>query len=55
MQMHWLFLAVAILSEVCGSSMLKLSDGFSKLWPSVGVVVSFSVCFWALSIALKTM
>ena len=55
MQMHWLFLTVAILSEVCGSSMLKLSDGFSKLWPSVGVVVSFSVCFWAFSIALKTM
>lgn len=55
MQMHWLFLTVAILSEVCGSSMLKLSGGFSKLWPSIGVVVSFSVCFWALSMTLKTM
>ena len=55
MQRHWLFLTVAILSEVCGSSMLKLSGGFSKLWPSIGVVVSFSVCFWALSMTLKTM
>ncbi|WP_082890701.1 DMT family transporter [Eikenella longinqua] len=55
MQMHWVFLAVAILGEVCGSAMLKLSDGFSKLMPSIGVVVSFSVCFWALSMALKTM
>ena len=50
MQMHWLFLTVAILSEVCGSSMLKLSGGFSKLWPSIGVIVSFFVGFFVFAL-----
>lgn len=53
--MHWLFLAVAIVCEVFGSSMLKLSDGFSKPLPTLGVAVGFGLCFWALSLSLKTL
>lgn len=55
MQMHWVFSAVAIVSEVFASSMLKLSDGFSKPIPTVGVAVGFIVSFYFLSLALKTM
>ena len=55
MQVHWLFLAVAILSEVFASSMLKLSEGFSKPLPTVGVAVGFIVSFYCLSLALKTL
>ncbi|MDH3000977.1 transporter [Chelonobacter oris] len=51
--MHGLFLALAIVSEVFGSSMLKLSDGFSRLWPSVGVVIGFGLAFYFLALALK--
>lgn len=55
MQLHWLFLALAIVSEVFASSMLKLSDGFTKILPTVGVAVGFIVSFYFLSLALKTM
>jgi Membrane transporters of cations and cationic drugs len=48
----WL-LAVAIVSEVFGSSMLKLSDGFKKLPPSVGVAAGYVAAFYLLSLALK--
>ena len=46
MQVHWLFLAGAVLSEVFASSMLKLSEGFSKPLPTVGVAVGFIVSFY---------
>lgn len=39
--MHWLFLALTIVGGVFGSSMLKINSGFSKLLPSVGVVIGF--------------
>jgi small multidrug resistance pump len=55
MQVHWLFLAGAVLSEVFASSMLKLSEGFSKPLPTVGVAVGFIVSFYCLSLALKTL
>lgn len=55
MQLHWLFLALAIISEVFASSMLKLSDGFSKILPTIGVAVGFIVSFYFLSLALKTL
>lgn len=55
MQMHWVFLAVAIVSEVFASSMLKLSEGFSKPLPTAGVAVGFIVSFYFLSLTLKTM
>ncbi|WP_109078836.1 DMT family transporter [Aggregatibacter kilianii] len=51
--MHWLFLSLSIISEVFGSSMLKMSNGFSKLLPSLGVIVGFGCAFYFLSLALK--
>lgn len=53
--MHWLFLFLAIVSEVFGSTMLKISYGFTKLWPSLGVVVGFGLAFYFLSLTLKIM
>lgn len=49
-----LFLMIAVLSEVFGSTMLKLSNGFTNFIPSIGVIVGFSLAFLALSYALKT-
>lgn len=51
--MHWLFLALAIVSEVFGSSMLKMSNGFTKLWPTIGMGLGFALSFYALSLALR--
>jgi small multidrug resistance pump len=57
--MSRLFLAVAILFEIIGTTALKLSDGFTRLGPASVVVVcylsSFVVLSWALrGIALST-
>ncbi|RPD83572.1 QacE family quaternary ammonium compound efflux SMR transporter [Neisseria weixii] len=52
--MHWLFLGLAISCEVFGSTMLKLSHGFSKPLPSAGVVFGFGLAFYFLSLTLKT-
>ncbi|MBK3495242.1 multidrug efflux SMR transporter [Viridibacillus sp. YIM B01967] len=50
----YVILAVAIISEVIGSSMLKVSNGFKKLFPSVGVVIGMGIAFYCLSLSLKT-
>ncbi|MEY2634353.1 MAG: hypothetical protein RIS75_293 [Actinomycetota bacterium] len=51
--MAWVFLGIAIVAEVAGTLLLKASDGFSKLWPSVGVVIGYATAFTLLSFALK--
>lgn len=51
---NWLFLAIAILGEVVATSALKSSEGFTKLVPSVVVVVGYGIAFYLLSLALNT-
>jgi small multidrug resistance pump len=50
--MPWLFLAGAIVSEVVATTFLKLSEGFTKLVPSIIVVVGYVAAFAMLSQAL---
>jgi small multidrug resistance pump len=49
----WLFLALAIASEVIATSALKAADGFSRAAPSVVVVVGYVAAFYFLSLALR--
>lgn len=51
----YLYLFIAIAGEVIGTSALKASYGMSKLWPSLIVIIGYSVTFWSLSISLKTL
>ncbi|WP_269620504.1 DMT family transporter [Zhongshania sp. BJYM1] len=51
----YLYLAVAIVSEVIATSALKASDGFSKFIPSVVVVIGYGIAFYCLSVVLRTM
>lgn len=51
--MHWVYLALAILFEVFGTTSMKLSEGFTKLLPSLGVVVFYGISFTLLGLALK--
>ncbi|EEY04505.1 SMR family transporter [Brucella neotomae] len=48
------FLAIAIFSEVIGTLSLKASEGFSRLGPSIVVVVAYGLAFYFLSLTLKT-
>ncbi len=50
----WLQLLLAIVAEVVATSALKASNGFTRLWPAVIVVVGYSVSFYCLSLVLKT-
>lgn len=52
--MPYLFLFVAIVAEVIGTTFLKLSDGFTRPWPSVVTVAGYGVAFYFLSLTLKT-
>ena len=45
----------AVLSEVTATTALKFSEGFTKLVPSVIVVVGYGLSFYLLSLALKVM
>ena len=50
---NWLFLFVAIVSEVIATSALKSSEGFSRFWPSVIVVVGYGIAFYCLALTLR--
>ena len=51
--MRWIFLGIAILSEVTATTALKYSDGFKNIIPSIVVVLGYGVCFYFLSLAIK--
>lgn len=51
---QWTYLAIAIVSEVAATSALKASEGLSKLWPSVVVIVGYGISFYFLSLTLKS-
>ncbi|QIL89601.1 QacE family quaternary ammonium compound efflux SMR transporter [Microbulbifer sp. SH-1] len=49
----WLFLGVAIVSEVIATSSLKASSGFTKFWPSMLVILGYALSLYFLSLTLK--
>lgn len=49
----YLALSIAIISEIIGTTMLKMSEGFTQLIPSIGVVIGFIIAFYSLSISLR--
>lgn len=52
--MKYLFLTLAIIFEVVGSSFINASEGFTKWFPTTIVAVAYFICFYFLSLALKT-
>lgn len=53
--MHYLWLSLAIVSEVIATSALNASQGMTKTGPTVLTFVGYSVAFYMLSLTLKTM
>lgn len=49
-----MFLAIAIICEVVGTSALKASQEFTKLWASVLTIVMYATAFYCLSITLRS-
>lgn len=52
--MGYLYLFIAIIAEVVGTTALQASDGFTKLVPSAIVVVGYGLAFYFLSLVLRT-
>ncbi len=51
--MTWLYLVLAILLEVSGTTCMKLSEGFTRMVPSILLVVFYTLSFGMLTLALK--
>ncbi|WFE39550.1 multidrug efflux SMR transporter [Micromonospora sp. WMMD998] len=51
--MAYLLLALAITAEVIGTSLLKTSDGFTRLWPTVGLVACYLAAFALLALVVR--
>ena len=52
--MNWLYLVLAIIFEVAGTTSMKLSQGFTKVLPSVLMFIAYGLSLSALTLALKT-
>ncbi len=51
--MTYLYLAIAIIAEVAATSALKASEEFTRLVPSVIVVVGYCIAFYFLTLVLR--
>ena len=49
----WLILIVAAIFEIVWAVGLKSTHGFTKLWPSVGVIAAMSTSMWLLALAAR--
>ncbi|WP_298919852.1 multidrug efflux SMR transporter [uncultured Nostoc sp.] len=53
MSTSWIYLIAAILFEVSGTTCMKLSQGFTRILPSILIFVFYGLCFTFLTFALK--
>jgi small multidrug resistance pump len=51
--MSWVYLFLAIISEVTGTTCMKLSGGFTKVWPSIAIFIFYGISLTSLTIAIK--
>jgi len=45
--MKWILLSLGIIAELCGSTCMKMSKGFTKIYPSI-----FTFVFWAIGLTI---
>ncbi|MEG0255377.1 MAG: multidrug efflux SMR transporter [Vagococcus sp.] len=50
----YLYLLVAIVGEVIGTNLLKATDGFTKLMPTLYTIIAYVISFYFLSLSFKT-
>ena len=51
--LFWIYLLIAILTEVVGTTLMKLSQGLTRLIPSVFMFVLYGISFVFMALALK--
>jgi small multidrug resistance pump len=50
---YWIYLIIAILTEVVGTTMMKVSEGLTRLMPSIWMFVMYAISFVFMAFALK--
>jgi len=53
MPLHYVYLIVAVAAETIGTTALQASDQFTRLWPTLLVIVAYGLAFFFLGTALK--
>src|SRR5690349_12821049 len=53
--MAWVILTIAGVFEVGWAIGLKYTEGFTRLWPTVGTVLSMIISLWLLGVAMKSL
>ncbi len=53
--MPYLLLAGAIVSEVLATTLLRFTGGFTRLWPSLGVLAGYGTSFYLLAQTLRSL
>ena len=51
--LFWIYLLIAILTEVVGTTLMKVSQGLTRLIPSVSMFVLYGISFVFMALALK--
>ena len=51
--MTYFYLALAIIAEVAGTSLLKATEEFTKLVPTTFLVIFYLISFWLMTLALR--
>lgn len=52
--MKYFYLSIAIIAEVIATSALKSAEGFTKIGPSIIVIIGYGIAFYFLSLTLKS-
>ena len=52
---HWFALAIAIVAEVIGTTALKASNEFTRLWPSLIVLVGYGTAFYFMALSMRVL
>lgn len=52
---HWILLAISIVAEIFGTTMLKQSDGFTKLAPTLAALCAFALAFYLVSLVFRVL
>ncbi|PTW51763.1 MULTISPECIES: DMT family transporter [Rhodovulum] len=55
MPKHYLYLLLAVVTETMATSSLQASQQFTRLWPSVLVVLGYALSFYFMALTLKVM
>lgn len=51
--MSWIYLLFAIVFEITGTCLIKLSDGFRNIVPTICLIISYVISFYFMSIASR--